>query len=242
MSFHDGLSNRWPWLLTVDHVLRRTDSQHQPLVAPPKTTIIMMWLFGPIYGAIMGTYAWVAGERGVDVQWLQMLYSAIKVPLLLGATVLIALPSFFVINTLFGLRKDFGAVVYRIIATQAGLSIILVSLAPLTLFFYFCATGTHAYATSVIFNAGMFGVASISAQVLLRAYYRPLVQSNPKHRLMLQLWIFMYVFVGIQMAWIMRPFIGQPDETPQFFRPESWDNAYVRIGSTIWRILVSWFN
>ena len=242
MSSISRLLQRWPWLSSIDQVLRRSDANQQLLVVPPKTTVIMMCLLGPIYGAIMGTYAWVAGERGLDIQWLQMFYSAIKVPLLLSATVLIALPSFFVINTIFGLRKDFATVVYRIVATQAGLSIILVALAPITLFFYFSATGHLAYPTAVMFNAAMFGVASISAQLLLRAYYRPLIQSDPKHRWMLRTWIFVYVFVGIQMAWIMRPFIGQPDESPQFFRAESWDNAYVRVGGTLWRLLINLFN
>ena len=189
----------------------------------------------------MGSYAWVAGQRGFDVQWLQVIYSAIKVPLLLGTTVLIALPSFFVINTIFGLRKDFGTVVYRIVATQAGLSIILVSLSPLTLFFYFSAAGRLAYPAAVMFNAAMFGVASISAQMLLRAYYQPMIQSDPRHRWMLRTWICVYIFVGIQMAWIMRPFVGQPYETTQFFRSESWDNAYVRVGATLWKLLINLF-
>ena len=238
MSLINSIFNRWPWLLRIDQVLRRADPNQQLLVVQPKTTIIILCIFGPLYGAIMGSYAWVAGERGLDIQWIQMFYSAVKVPLLMGSTVLIALPSFFVINTIFGLRKDFGTVVYRIVATQAGLSIILLSLSPLTLFFYFSASGRFAYPAAVMFNAAMFGVASFSAQMLLRAYYQPLIQRDPKHRWMLRTWIFVYVFVGIQMAWIMRPFIGQPNETPQFFRSESWDNAYVRVGGTLWKLFV----
>ena len=62
--------------------------------------------FGMFYGAVMGTYGGFIGVR----MW-QVLYSAVKVPFLLFATFLLSLPSFFVINTLLGLRADFPRVV-----------------------------------------------------------------------------------------------------------------------------------
>ena len=76
--------------------------------------------FGMFYGAVMGTYGGFIGVR----MW-QVLYSAVKVPFLLFATFLLSLPSFFVINTLLGLRADFPRVVCALLATQAGLTIIL---------------------------------------------------------------------------------------------------------------------
>ena len=72
----------------------------------------------------------------------------------------------------------------------------------------------------------MFAVASFSGQRLLWAYYRPLVRRNPKHRQMLWTWLAIYIFVGIQMAWVLRPFVGDPGAPVQFFREHSWGNAY----------------
>jgi hypothetical protein len=43
---------------------------------------------------------------------------------------------------------------------------------------------------------------------------------------MLRAWLVVYAFVGIQMAWVLRPFIGNPDQPTRFFREESWGNAY----------------
>ncbi len=43
---------------------------------------------------------------------------------------------------------------------------------------------------------------------------------------MLYTWIVIYVFVGIQMGWVLRPFIGDPRTPVQFFREGSWSNAY----------------
>ncbi len=44
---------------------------------------------------------------------LQVVYSAVKVPFLLMATFVLSLPSFFVVNTLLGLRSDFARVLRR---------------------------------------------------------------------------------------------------------------------------------
>jgi hypothetical protein len=147
----------------------------------------------------------------------------VKVPLLLVATSLIALPNFFVLNTLFGLRRDFAESIRALAATQAGLAVILASMAPFTTVWY--ATSAD-YAAALRFNALMFAVASFGAQYLLRGYYQPLIRRNHRHRLMLWFWLIIYVFVGIQMGWVLRPFIGDPGTPVQFFREGAWSNAY----------------
>ncbi len=84
----------------------------------------------------MGSY----GGLGGDHAW-QLLISGVKVPLLLFLTFLIGLPNFFVLNTLFGLRRDFREALRALLAAQAGVAIVLASCAPLTLFWYAsCAT------------------------------------------------------------------------------------------------------
>ena len=46
---------------------------------------------------------------------------------------------------------------------------------------------------------------------------------------MLYAWFFFYVFVGIQMGWVLRPFIGTPTDPVTFFRRHAWGNAWVRV-------------
>jgi hypothetical protein len=194
----------------------------------------MTLLFGVAYGAVMGTYAGWAGSRAWNDLLLQMAYSALKVPLLLAATCLVALPSFFVLNTLFGLRDDFRLAVRAVAATQAGVAIILASLAPLTLTWYW---SSESYYPAILFNAAMFALASIAAQRLLRGHYQPLIARNPRHRTMLRTWIGLYALVGIQMAWMLRPFIGSRSDPVEFYRKESLDNAYVIVARLIWEAL-----
>jgi hypothetical protein len=191
--------------------------------------ILAIVVYGMFYGAVMGSYGGMSGLR----LW-QAVYSAVKVPFLMISTFLLSLPSFFVLNTLLGLRDDFPRVVRALISTQAGLTIILSALAPFTAFWY--VSGSD-YEPAILFNGMMFAVASFSAQWMLRRQYAPLIRGNPRHRWMLRTWIIIFVFVGIQMGWVLRPFIGNPSAPVQFFREGSWSNAYVFVLQMIWDVL-----
>jgi len=172
------------------------------------------------------------GSFSVDghLRFKQMVYSGTKMPLLLLMTFAISLPSFFVLNTLMGVRDDFVTALRSVAATQACLTIVLASLAPITAAWY---ASSAVYERAITFNAAMFAVASLAAQWMLRRLYRPLIQRDPRHRLLLRCWIVIYAFVGIQMGWVLRPFIGNPNVPTQFFRSESWGNAYVVVWDLI---------
>ncbi len=182
---------------------------------------LMLCLFGFLYGSVMGSFAGITPDH-----FLQIFYSAIKVPLLLFGIFCLSLPSFFVLNNLAGLRDDFFQVLRALMASQAGLTIILASLAPFTAFWYLSFANYHA---AILFNTAMFGLASILAQFVLKRYYQPLIDKNMKHQWMMRSWLVIYSFVGIQMGWVLRPFIGNPNTPTQFFREHAWGNAYEKL-------------
>ena len=192
--------------------------------------LTLLVLFGLLYGGVMGTFGGVTGSRA-----LQPVYSAVKVPLLLLVTFALSLPSFFVLNTLLGVRDDFPVVLRGLAATQAGLTIVLASLAPFTAFWY---ASSADYSQALAFNALVFAAASVAAQGLLRRWYRPLVARNPRHRALLRAWLVIYAFVGIQMAWVLRPFVGHPAAPTRFFRyGAAWGNAYEHVARTLWEAI-----
>lgn len=180
---------------------------------------------GFFYGAVMG---------GFMLRPMQMLYSGLKVPILLTASSFVCLPSFFVINTLLGLRDDFSTVVRGIVSAQLCMAVVLASLAPFTALAYLSSSD---YPFAVSFNGVMFLLASIASQVQLRRVYRPLVEKDPRHRLARRTWLVLYIFVTIQLAWMLRPFIGWSGMATTFLRDGVWDNAYVVVASTVWRLL-----
>jgi hypothetical protein len=194
-----------------------------------RTLLACVVIGGVMYGAVMGSFGGVRGER----VW-QVVYSAAKMPLLLTVSFALSLPSFFVINSLMGLRNDFGQVLRALVAAQAVLAVVLASLAPYTALWY---ASSAVYPAATLFNAAMFAVASFTAQIPLRRFYRPLIARNRKHLFMLRAWLVVYAFVGIQMAWVLRPFIGDPARPTRFFREDAWGNAYVVLAQMIWRLL-----
>jgi hypothetical protein len=191
--------------------------------------LIPIVVFGMVYGAVMGAFGGLSPDR-----WLQLLFSALKVPMLLLVTFAICLPSFFVLNTLLGVRDDFGNVVRALVGTQIVLAIVLASLAPYTALWYL--SFDH-YNNAILFNGVMFAVASVTAQFALRRMYRPLIASNPRHRWLFRIWLLLYIFVGIQMAWVLRPYIGDPTLPTEFFREDSWSNAYEAVARKLWGAL-----
>lgn len=196
-----------------------------PLGSLARTLLV----FGAFYGAVMGSFGGLGPERVG-----QVVISAVKAPFLLVATFGLSLPSFFVLNTLVGLRSDFPRAVRALVAAQAGLTVILASLAPFTALWYVSTTD---YGMAVLFNAAMFGLASLGAQGILRREYRPLLARNPRHRWLLRVWLVIYAFVGIQMGWLLRPFVGAPNQPVQIFRSEAWDNAYVIVARLVWEAI-----
>ncbi len=186
---------------------------------------VMILVFAPIYGGLMGSWHLDSPER----IW-QVVYSAVKLPLLLFATSLLCLPGFLVLNTILGLRDDFREALQAILAGQAGLSVALASLGPVTRFWYF---STSSYRGALLFNAGMFAVATVAAQIVMFRYYRVLIRRHRHHRVMLCAWLVLYVFVGIQMGWLLRPFVGSAGMPTTFFRAEPFSNAYMVVARLI---------
>ena len=64
---------------------------------------------GLTYGAVMGSFGGRPAQAAI---------SAVKVPLLLAATTALSLPSFFVLNTLLGVRRDFGVVLRALVGAS----------------------------------------------------------------------------------------------------------------------------
>lgn len=180
---------------------------------------------GLVYGAVMGSY----GARGA-----QALYSALKVPMLLGLASVVCLPNFFVVNTLLGLRDDFAAAFRGVVAAQTTVSVVLASLAPVTAFAYVCGAD---YDLALFLNGVVFAVAAAGGQSVLQRHYRVLIARNPRHRIGRASWLVLYCFVAIQLAWVLRPFVGSPGMPPAFFREDAWSNAYVVVIDAVGRAI-----
>jgi hypothetical protein len=182
---------------------------------------VLVLIAGAIYGGFMGSFALRSPER-----LLMVLYAAVKVPILIFATGLVCLPGFFVVNSVLGLRNDFPLAVRAVLAGQAALTVSLASLGPITRLIY-VSGASHRWA--LLTNAAMFTVATGVAQAIMLRRYRLLIAGNSMHRVTFWTWGILYAFVGIQMGWMLRPFVGNPGLRVTFLREEPLSNAYVVI-------------
>ena len=187
--------------------------------------VMLVVASGFAYGLVLGAHRLTP---------TQMLYSGVKVPILLTASSVVCLPNFFVVNTLLGLRADFRVVLRAIAEAQATMAIVLASLAPVTALVYASSSN---YRLAIVWNGGMFLTASLASHVHLGRIYAPLIASDPRHRFGKLVWLTLYVFVTIQLAWMLRPFVGSPGLEPSFLRSDLWNNAYVQVGGAVWKVL-----
>lgn len=208
----------------ADGALRALLRPDAPTMALPKLALLVA-LSGAIQGALMGSYALFNGGSP-----LFMLWAAFKVPLFLGIAAALCFPALRVLYYLVGLGDEFEPTVRALTAAQAAFSAILASLAPLILVFY--ASGLS-YRGALFFNLALFAVAGLAAQGVARNRLQEVLARDARH---LKLWAVgfgVWAFVGVQLAWNLRPFIGAPDAALQFLRPDAFSNVYL----ALWKIL-----
>ena len=182
---------------------------------------------GAVFGAAAGSFGWkVLGSA----------YSAVKAPALLVVTTVLALPFFYVLNALLGLRADFTAALRGILAAEVTLALTLAALGPVVLVLY---AGAPPYPVALLAAGLCFATASLTGQLTLARHYRPLIAADRRHGVGLAAWFLLYGFVAIKLGWTLRPFVGDPSLPTTFFRPgATGENPYAVL---LWTVVgVAW--
>ena len=183
-------------------------------------------IFSAVYGATMGFYA----------GGLQIIYDAIKIPLLLLISMYITVPSWYVLSSLLGGKITFRQIVVLLLSGLAVMSVVLIALVPVNFFFILTTANTTytTYGFLVLLNITIFALAGLFALTfLLKGFSKVYSEAE---------WIFAFVvgsvlfmFVGTQLAWVLRPYFHY---YPGFIRPVE-KNFYVAlielISNLLWR-------
>jgi hypothetical protein len=183
--------------------------------------------FLAVYGAVMGS---------THSLW-QALSSAVKLPILFLVTLVVCSPTLYFFNVLFGSNQSLTQNIALILTAITVTAVLLLSFAPITMFFLLT---TSQYQFFKLLNVAVFAVAGIMGVIFLSQGMR-LVSASGKEgagarRMVLRLWILVYAFVGSQMAWTLRPFIGAPGIKFELFR-QLGGNFYTNIVASIGEIL-----
>lgn len=176
------------------------------------------------YGLIMGT------SSGIP----QMLSSAAKVPILYLLTLLVCYPVLYVVVVIMGSRLTFLQTLALILLAVALNSILLASCSPIVLFF--TITGTDYYFL-ILLHVAIFGFSGVWAMLALWRGLLAMCETSslyPRQAVkILQIWIIVFAFVGTQMAWSLRPFVGSPDLEFEIFRTQQQGNFYHAVWNSV---------
>lgn len=179
------------------------------LRAKMKAMLVSSVTFFALYGAVMGSSSSL---------W-QALSSAVKLPILFVATLFVCVPSLYFFSLLFGSNQSLSQNLTVILTAITVTSVLLLSFAPITLFFLLT---TSQYQFFKLLNVAVFSVSGLMGIVFLYQGMKVVssseLEGTTTRKWVLVMWMFVYAFVGSQMAWTIRPFIGAPGTPFELFR------------------------
>ncbi len=192
-----------------------------------RAMLISSLIFLAVYGVVMGSSASV---------W-QAMSSAVKLPLLFVATLIICAPTLYFFNVLYGSSQNLTQSVALMLTAITVTSVLLMSFAPILIFFLLTTSG---YQFFKLLNVLFFSICAIVGVAFLGQGVRIVSAAGKEgsgaRRRVLWMWILIYAFVGSQMAWALRPFIGAPSMQFEFFR-QLGGNFYGNVLGSIGEIL-----
>ncbi len=169
------------------------------------------------YGLIMGSYN----------SALQAVSSGLKLCILIFLTLLICFPSFYIVQLVLGSKVKMKQLAIMILSGFLMTTTIMVAFAPIVLFFQLSGDNYHFLQllhVGVLVFSGFFGMRAV-----LDALKNSFAESGvyPKIGLnIFRIWVIIFAFVGIQLSWNLRPFVGTKDMAFQIVRTGTQGNFY----------------
>src|SRR5216117_4052574 len=168
------------------------------------TIITLAGFFGLVAGAYSGP--------------AQAVSAGLKLPFLFFATFAVCFPAFFVVQVLVGSRLRLLQVAVLVSGALALTSVLLAVFVPITAFFLI--TGANYYFQHLL-NIAIAGVAGLFGMYALHEGLSVVCEKRgvyPRKALtIMRAWAVLFAFVGIQLAWSLRPFLGDRNQPFRVF-------------------------
>ncbi len=170
--------------------------------------VVTIVVLAGLFGLVAGSYSGPA----------QAVSAAIKLPFLFFATFAICFPAFFVVQVLVGSRLRLEQVAVLVFGALALTSVLLAAFVPITAFFL--VSGANYYFQHLL-NIAIAGVAGIFGMYALHEGLSLVCEKRgvyPRKALtIMRAWALLFAFVGIQLAWSLRPFLGDRNQPFRVF-------------------------
>lgn len=176
-----------------------------------------------LYGAAMGWWR--------DPQ--QALYVAIKFPLIILLTVFGNALLNGMLAPLLGLNIPFRQSFSAILMSFTIASAILGAFSPIIAFMVWNTPGItaktsvgSAYSFIMLTHVAVIALAGVSGNLRLSQLLGQLSENQAAARRVLVAWLAGNLFLGSQLSWILRPFIGSPGLPVEFFRATAFHGNF----------------
>ncbi|HBA85791.1 MAG TPA: hypothetical protein DCZ95_17040 [Verrucomicrobia bacterium] len=195
-----------------------------------------------IYGLIVVLGAGIYGATiGLWRAPLQAAYVFVKFPLLLLATTGANALLNGMLAQLMGAPMSFRQSTHLILAASAVFALILASLSPATLFILWntpplaANNAVLSHNFILLLHVAIIAFAGVAAHGRLYCYLRAICPTRHMAAGVLGAWLAGNLFLGGQLSWILRPFIGSPKLPVEFFRSDAFSGNFYE---SVWRALV----
>jgi hypothetical protein len=161
------------------------------------------------YGAVMGS----------NTGMLQALTAGVKLPVLFFLSLLICFPAFYIVQFILGSTMKISQMAATILSGFVLTAAIMVSFTPIVIFFVLTGGNYHFMQllhVAIFVVAGLFGMRAVLDALRFSCEQKGIY---PKTGVVVfRFWVVILAFVGIQLAWNLRPFLAQKDEPYALFR------------------------
>ena len=199
--------------------LNSSSKGHKYLIQ--QTLIIFLFTF--LYGIVMGSFN----------SWQQALVTGTKIPILILLALLICFPAFFVIQYMLGSKMSLMKMINMVLSGFVVQSTIMLSFSPIAIFFMI---NGYNYSFLKLLHVAIIGFSGIfGMKIILDALKYSCEKSNVYPKIGIKIfkfWIIVFAFVGMQLAWNLRPFVGSKELPFELFR-EKEGNFYLAIAQSV---------
>jgi hypothetical protein len=171
--------------------------------------VLIICVFTFLYGIVMGSYH----------SFFQSIVAGFKVTFLFFSAILICFPSFYVIQQVLGSKMTMRQMVFIILSGFVLTSAIAISFSPVVILFQVTGGNYHFLQllhVAIFIFSGIFGM-KLMVDALKFACEKkdiyPHIGVN-----VFRIWMIILAFVGIQIAWNLRPFLCNKTEEFKLFR------------------------
>jgi len=171
--------------------------------------IVIICCFTFLYGAMMGSYH----------SLLQSLVAGLKLTLLFLGAIIICFPSFFVIQQVLGSKMTLKQMIIIVLSGFVLTATIALSFSPIIILFQITGGNYHFLQllhVAIFMFSGIFGMRLMIEALKFACEKRDIYPHIGVT--VFKIWIIILAFVGIQLAWNLRPFLCNKNEDFKLFR------------------------